>query len=85
MTLLENNYINPIHPNAYEATLVYLIRQQGELTIYIDRQVLGFFPQAVWDNVFQDAGCTMRNTTIDGVYDKYLLGEGEYPLIVFVG
>jgi ubiquinone/menaquinone biosynthesis C-methylase UbiE len=85
VTLLENNYINPFHPNTYEATLVYLIRQRGELTIYTDQQVLGLFSQAVWDNVFRDAGFTMRKTTLDGVYDKYLLGEGEYPLIVFVG
>jgi SAM-dependent methyltransferase len=85
VTLLENNYINPIHPNTYEATLVYLIRQKGELTIHTDQQVLGLFPQAVWDNVFKDAGLTMRKTTLDGVYDKYLLGGGEYPLMVFVG
>jgi len=30
ITLFENNFINPFHPNTYEATLVYLIRQQGE-------------------------------------------------------
>jgi ubiquinone/menaquinone biosynthesis C-methylase UbiE len=85
VTLLENNYINPFHPNTYEATLVYLIRQQGELTIYTDQQVLGLFPQAVWDNVFKDAGFTMRKINLDGVYDEYLLGDGKYPLIVFVG
>lgn len=85
VTLLENNYINAFHPNTYEATLVYLIRRQGELTIYTDQQVLGLFPQEEWDNVFRDAGVAMRKTTLDGVYDKYLLGEGEYPMIVFVG
>jgi ubiquinone/menaquinone biosynthesis C-methylase UbiE len=85
VTLLENNYINPFHPNTYEATFVYLIRQRGELTIYTDQQVLGLFPQAAWDNVFKDAGFTMIKTNLDGVYDKYLLGRGEYPLTVFVG
>jgi ubiquinone/menaquinone biosynthesis C-methylase UbiE len=46
VTLLENNYINPFRPNIYEATLVYLIRQQGELAIHTDHQILGIFPQA---------------------------------------
>ncbi len=42
---------NPFHPNTYEATLVYLIRQQGELTIHTDRQVLGLFSQATWEKL----------------------------------
>jgi len=33
VTLLENNYINRYRSNTYEATLVYLIRRKGELTI----------------------------------------------------
>lgn len=85
VTLLENNYINPFRPNTYEATLVYLIRQQGELTIHTDRQVLGLFAQATWDKVFNDAGLTMRRMTLDHIYDKYLLGNAEYPLTIFVG
>lgn len=85
VTVLENNYINSLRPNTYEATLVYLIRQQGVLTIYTEKQVLGLFPQGTWDRVFQDAGLTMRKTTLDGVYDNYLLGEGKYPLTVFIG
>jgi SAM-dependent methyltransferase len=85
VTLLENNYINPFHPNTYEATLVYLIRRHGDLTIYTDHQVLGLFPQATWDQVFNDAGLAMLKTSLDGLYDKYLLGDGEYPLAIFVG
>jgi hypothetical protein len=27
----------------------------------------------------------MQRRILDGVYDKYLLGEGEYPLTVYVG
>ncbi len=64
---------------------MYLIRQQGELTIHTDHQVLGLFPQATWDMVFNDAGLTMRRMTLDHIYDKYLLGNGEYPLTIFVG
>ncbi len=85
VTLLENNYINPFRPNTYEATFVYLIRQQGEFTIYTDHQVLGLFSQATWEKVFNDAELTMQKTNLNGIYDKHLLGDGEYPLTVFVG
>jgi len=85
VTLLENNYINPFRPNTYEATFVYLIRQQGELTIHTDHQVLGLFSQATWEKVFNDAELTMQKTNLNGIYDKNLLGDGEHPLTVFVG
>ena len=85
VTLLENNYINPFRPNTYEATFVYLIRQQGELTIRTDHQVLGLFSQATWDKVFNNAGITVQKTNLDGIYDPYLLNDGEYPLTIFVG
>ena len=85
VTLFENNYINPFHPNTYEATLVYLIRQQGELTIHSEQQVLGLFSQAIWDDAFKQAGITMQRKSLDGIYDPYLLNDGEYPLVIFVG
>lgn len=85
VTLFENNYINPFRPHTYEATFVYLIRQHGKLTVHTERQVLGLFSQTVWETVFKDAGLMVQNTVLDGVYDKHLLGEGRYPLTVFVG
>ena len=85
VTLLENNYINTFRPNTYEATLVYLIREQGELTIHTDHHVLGLFPLATWDKVFDDAGLTMQRMALDHIYDKYLMGEGEYPMTIFIG
>lgn len=85
VTLLENNYINPFRPNTYEATFVYLIWQQEKLTIHTDHHVLGLFSQATWDEVFRNAGITMQKTNLDGVYDRYLLNDGKYPLTIFVG
>ena len=85
VTLLENNYINLFRPNSYEATFVYLIRQQGELTIHTDHHILGLFPKATWDQVLKDAGLAVRTKTLDCIYNKYLLGEGEYPLTILVG
>jgi ubiquinone/menaquinone biosynthesis C-methylase UbiE len=85
VTLFENNYINPFSPNSYEITMVYLIRQRGKLTTYTEHSVAGLFAQVTWDKLFEDAGLSMRKNTLDGLYDKYLLGEGEYPLTVFFG
>jgi ubiquinone/menaquinone biosynthesis C-methylase UbiE len=85
VTLFENNYINPARPNTYEATFIYLIRQQGELAIHTENQVLGLFPRETWQKLFRDNNLTMQETNLHGVYDRYLLGDGEYPLTVFVG
>jgi ubiquinone/menaquinone biosynthesis C-methylase UbiE len=85
VTLMENNYINPFRPNTYEATLVYLIRQHGKLTIHTDHQVLGLFSQAIWEKVFNEAEITMQKMILNGIYDKQILGDGTYPLTAFVG
>ncbi len=85
VTLLENNYVNPYRPGTYEATLCYLIRRRGDLTTHADLHVLGLFPQATWDQVFQEAGLAMRQEILDGVYDTFLLNDGAYPMTIFVG
>lgn len=85
VTALENNYINPFCPNTYEITLFYLIRQQGKLTTYTEHCVAGLFPQATWEEVFRKAGLVMQKRILEGIYDKNLLGEGEYPMTIFVG
>lgn len=85
VTVLENNHINPFRPETYEATLVYLIRRQGELTIHTDHHLLGLFSRTTWNEVFKDAGITARETSLDGIYAPYLLNDGKYPLTVFVG
>lgn len=84
VTLLENNYINPYHSDTYEATLVYLIRERGELTIHTECHKLGLFSQATWEKVFAEAGLSCQQEDLNGTYDKYLLGDGEYPLKIFI-
>ena len=85
VTLFENNFVNPINPNTYEATLVYLIRKHGELTIHTDHQTLGLFSLASWERLFQDAALNMSKIILNGIYDQFILGDGEYPLTIFVG
>lgn len=85
VTVLENNYVNPYRADTYEATLVYLVRRRGELSIHTECHVLGLFSQEAWRTVFAEAGLSLQDTALDGTYDRYLLGGGEYPLRVFVG
>ena len=47
--------------------------------------MLGLFSQEAWETAFAEAGLTVRATDLDGAYDKYLLGGGEYPLKIFIG
>lgn len=84
VTLFENNHINPLRPNSYEATFVYLIREKGELSIHTEHQVLGLFSQAIWEKLFEDAQLSLHTSNLDGIYDQYLLEQGAYPLTVFV-
>lgn len=59
VTLLENNHISRYCPDTYEATLVYLIRRRGELTIHSECHVLGLFPQQAWEGAFRDIHSTL--------------------------
>lgn len=85
VTVLENNRVDPARPGCYEATLVYLVRRDGELSIHTDRHVLGLFPRRAWDEAFVAAGLHMRAVPLEGAYDQYLLGDGYYPQTIFVG
>lgn len=38
-----------------------------------------------YNKALNDSGLTMRRVTLNHIYDKYLLGDGEYPMTVFVG
>ena len=85
VTLLENNHVDPFHPNTYEAVFMYLIRRQGDLAVHTDHHVLGLFSRSTWEMVFEEAGFAMQSTSLHGIYDRYLLGGGKYALTVFCG
>jgi len=84
ITIFENNYIPKKNPTTYEATLVYLIRQKGKLSIHTDRHTLGLFSQTEWRSLLEDAGLDVKQVRLDGVYKPFILGEGDYPMQVFV-
>jgi len=65
--------------------LVYLIRTHGELPPHMNNHVLGLFLQAVWEQVFAEAGLSFQVSNLDGIYGPYLLAESKYPMKVFIG
>lgn len=83
ITLFENNYI--VSENTYEASLIYLIRQGGKLNIYHEIHTLGLFSYDTWMDIFRENHLEVSEINMDYLYDKYLLGEGQYRLKVFKG
>lgn len=85
VTVFENNFIHPFVPDTYRITLVYLIRQKGELSTYIEETSAGLFPESKWYALFETTGFNMEQKPLNGLYDAFLLGDGDYPMIVFIG
>jgi SAM-dependent methyltransferase len=85
ITLFENNYIPEQDPSTYEATLVYLIRRKGKLSIHTDCHGLGLFSETQWLSLLKGAGLEVKEQRLDGVYDRFILGQGQYPMQVFIG
>lgn len=85
ITIFENNYIPKTDPSTYEATMIYLIRESGRLRTHTDRHRLGLFSLRQWRAVFEDTGLTVREENLDGVYDRFIMGDGQYPMTVFAG
>jgi SAM-dependent methyltransferase len=85
VTVFENNHVPADRPESYEAVMVYLVRRNGQLTIDYETHRLGLFGRAYWDDLFACAGLQMRTVTRDDFYDRWLQGEGSYPMTFFVG
>jgi SAM-dependent methyltransferase len=84
ITVFENNYVLNPPGDMYEATIVYLIRRAGELKIYNDRHLLGLFTTNLWMELLSEQGLEVKRFSLNELYDSYILGEGEYPMTMFV-
>jgi ubiquinone/menaquinone biosynthesis C-methylase UbiE len=83
ITVLENNHV--VSDSTYEATMAYLIRQEGELNIHHEVQTLGLFSYDQWMDIFEKCSLKVDEMNLNHLYDKYLLKDGEYKLKVFIG
>lgn len=83
VTVFENNYIPDPEGTIYEATIIYLVRRNGELEMYTDKHVIGFFETEVWYDLFKELALKVKQVALKDLYVPYILGEGEYPLQMF--
>ena len=83
VTVFENNYT--VSETTYEATVIYLIRQNGKLNIYHEVHTLGLFPYNTWLNIFKENYLTISQADMNHLYDKYLLEDSQYKLKIFSG
>jgi ubiquinone/menaquinone biosynthesis C-methylase UbiE len=84
VTVFENNHIVGSSKSCYEATMVYLIRRNGRLTIHSDRHRIGLFKAAVWSSLLKSEGFSVRKMRMDHLYDRFLMEHGEYRQTVFI-
>jgi SAM-dependent methyltransferase len=84
ITLFENNSIPDPEGTTYKATVVFLIWRKGKLEIHSDTDVLGLFELDAWHTLLKDFSFDIKQIKLSHSYDQYLVGEGEYPLQIFV-
>ncbi len=53
--------------------------------MHTECHVLGLFPQETWQQAFAAAGLCLQQVDLDGAYDRDRLGDGQYPLKIFIG
>lgn len=84
ITLFENNYISGRSGTTYEATLIFLIRRKGKLEIHTDRHIIGLFKLKTWLDLLKELEFEVKQIKMEHLYDRFILGEDEYPLLMFV-
>jgi SAM-dependent methyltransferase len=84
ITLFENNYISARTETTYEATLIFLIRREGKLEIHTDRHIIGIFNLKTWLDLLKEVGFEVKHMKMEHLYDRFVMGEGEYPLTMFI-
>jgi hypothetical protein len=63
ITVFENNHI--VSDSTYEATIIYLIRQEGELSIHHEVHTLGLFSYDQWMAIFEE--CQLKVDEINWI------------------
>lgn len=85
ITVFENNHMPDPTGTTYEATLIYLIRRRGKLEVITDCHKIGIFKLQTWLDLLK--GVEFDNVSqirIDHSYDRFLVGESKYPLLMLV-
>ncbi|MDX9741955.1 MAG: class I SAM-dependent methyltransferase [Gammaproteobacteria bacterium] len=77
VVFVENVYDPEPADEHYETTILYLIRDGGQLRIETDRWTMGIFPLETWRRVLRETGFELHE-------ERYELGEDEYTVFACV-
>lgn len=77
VVFVENLYDPDPRDEHYETTILYLIREQGQLRIETDRWTMGLFSLDTWRAVLRETGFAVHE-------ERYGWGEDEYTVLVCV-
>ena len=73
VVFIENVFDPDPSDTHYETTVVYLIRQDGQLRVETDHWRLGIFPMATWHHVLNDIGFDVHPHPFELGGDGYTL------------
>ncbi len=79
LTFIENNYTTYPQSNSFEATFVFLIRNQGKLEIETDIHILGLFEKKTFAGEMNKAG--FKTVIIEDQYLEEIEQKGAYLIV----
>ncbi len=79
ITIIENSYDPDPSDSTFELTFVYLIRQNGQLSIETDRHVSGLFGLETWIRLLEDAGFEAHVTEYEAAGPMFVGVKGNKP------
>ncbi len=74
VTLVENLYDPDPSDSTYEMLFIYIIRQNGRLTIEADRHTAGIFSLQTWHRLFKETGFQTNEHRFEADSNPYFIG-----------
>ncbi len=75
LVYVENQYDPDTSDREYETTFVYLIRQDGRLSVETDLHICGIFPLDTWRRLLREVGFEVRETRFE--HSEFPEGSSE--------
>jgi hypothetical protein len=55
-----------------------------KLEIHTDYHIIGLFKLETWLDLLKEVGLEVKQMKMEHSYDRFILGEGEYSLLMFI-
>jgi SAM-dependent methyltransferase len=80
VVFVENNYDPDPNDTTFDALMIYIIRENGQLRIEQDMHTMGLFPLATWKRLVKEAGFEIHETSYTDKDREYIEFVGVKPL-----